>query len=228
MKAILFGMMTLLLATPAAAQVGHEPTTSPYSDLQFRHEITPLGGYVSARKDEAGVLPQSGALAGLKYEIYLGGPVSFSSEVSRMSSERDVIDPFKPAATRRVRTEATAVYAADVSIALSLTGRKSWNRIVPQIRAGAGVVGSRAKDDSSGYAFGTPFAFHFGGGLKFVPGGRLQFRLDATERLFKRTYPDSFYRLASDNTAVLKDATPRSGYTHHTILTVGLSYLFGR
>ena len=29
------------------------------------------------------------------------------------------------------------------------------------------------KDDSSGFAFGTPFAFTFGGGLKFVPGGRV-------------------------------------------------------
>jgi hypothetical protein len=89
-------------------------------------------------------------------------------------------------------------------------------------------MASRAKDDSSGYAFGTPFAFHFGGGLKFVPGGRFQIRADITERLFKQTYPDSYFRLATDNTAVLTDPTPRKFYTHHTQLTLGVSYLFAR
>jgi hypothetical protein len=87
---------------------------------------------------------------------------------------------------------------------------------------------SSAKDESSGYSFGTPFAFSFGGGLKFVPGGRLQLRMDVTDRVFKLSYPDSYYRNASDNTSVLDPTTPRSFYTHHTGLTVGVSYLFGR
>ena len=50
-------------------------------------------------------------------------------------------------------------------------------------RGGLGIVHSRAQDDSSGLSFGTPFAFNFGGGLKFVPGGRLQLRGDITDRL---------------------------------------------
>jgi hypothetical protein len=115
-----------------------------------------------------------------------------------------------------------------VALALDLTGRKSWHHLVPQLRGGLGVVSSRAKDDSSGYSFGTPFAFTFGGGLKFVPGGRFQLRADVTDRVFKLSYPDSYYRKASDNTSVLSDPTPRSFYTHHTALTVGVSYLFGR
>ena len=114
------------------------------------------------------------------------------------------------------------------TLALDLTGRKSWNHLVPQLRGGLGVVSSSAKDDSSGFSFGTPFAFTFGGGLKFVPGGRLQLRADVTDRVFKLNYPDSHYRKASDNTSVLSDPTPRSFYTHHTALTVGVSYLFGR
>ena len=99
---------------------------------------------------------------------------------------------------------------------------------MPQVRAGVGVVSSSAKDAASGYSFGTPFAFTFGGGVKVVPGGRFQLRGDLTDRVFKLSYPDTYYRLASDNTAVLDASTPRSFYTHHLGLTLGVSYLFGR
>jgi hypothetical protein len=227
-KAFLFGVVALLAAGPAAAQVGHDPAHSPYRDLEHKQEFTWLFGYDRARHDPAGVAPRSAALTGLRYEINLAGPLALSADFTRTFSERNVLDPAKPLATRNLGTQSAPVYAADVALALDLTGRKSWNHLVPQIRGGLGIVSSSAKDDSSGYSFGTPFAFTFGGGLKFVPGGRLQLRADVTDRVFKLSYPDPYYRKASDNTSVLSDATPRSFYTHHTMLTVGVSYLFGR
>jgi hypothetical protein len=227
-KVFLFGVVALLAAVPAAAQVGHDPESSPYRDLEHKQEITWLFGYMKARHDPAGIAPRSAAVTGARYEINLAGPLGFSADLTRSFSERTVLDPAMPLATRNQGTQSTPVYAADVALALDLTGRKSWNHLVPQLRGGLGVVTSRAKDDSSGYSFGTPFAFTFGGGLKFVPGGRLQLRMDVTDRVFKLTYPDSYFRLASDNTSVLVDPTPRSFYTHHTALTVGVSYLFGR
>jgi hypothetical protein len=227
-KAFLFGVVALLAALPAAAQVGHDPEHSPYRDLEHKQEITWLVGYMRARHDPAGVEPRSAAMTGVRYEINLAGPLALSADVVRSFSERTKLDPAKPLATRVVGTETTPVYAADLALALDLTGRKSWNHLVPQLRGGLGVVHSRAQDDSSGLSFGTPFAFNFGGGLKFVPGGRLQLRADVTDRVFKLSYPDPYYRKASDNTSVLTDATPRSFYTHHTALTVGVSYLFGR
>jgi hypothetical protein len=227
-KVFLFGVVALFAALPAAAQVGHDPESSPYRDLEHKQEITWLFGYMKARHDPAGILPRSAPTIGARYEINLTGPLDFSADVTRSSSERTVLDPAKPGATRDQGSQSTPVYAADVALALDLTGRKSWNHLVPQLRGGLGVVTSRAKDDSSGYSFGTPFAFTFGGGLKFVPGGRLQLRADLTDRVFKQSYPDSYYRKASDNTSVLADPTPRSYYTHHTAFTVGVSYLFGR
>jgi hypothetical protein len=227
-KALLFGVLALLVAVPASAQVGHEPASSPYTDLEYKQELTPLFGYVRARQDPAGILPKSAAIAGLRYEIYLAGPLSFSSDLTRTFSERDVIDPLLIASKRLIGTQSAAVYGADIALAVGLTGRKTWHSIQPQLRGGIGLMASRAKDDSSGYAFGTSFAFNFGGGLKFVPGRRFQLRADVTERIFKQTYPDSYFRLATDNTAVLTDPTPRKFYTHHTQLTVGVSYLFAR
>jgi hypothetical protein len=227
-KAFLYGVVALLAAIPAAAQVGHDPESSPYRDLEHNQELTWLFGYDRARHDPAGVAPRSAALTGLRYEINLTGPLDFSVDLTRSFSERTKLDPAKPLATRVVGTQAAPIYAADLALALDLTGRKSWKHLVPQLRGGLGVVSSSAKDDSSGFSFGTPFAFTFGGGLKFVPGGRLQLRADLTDRIFKLSYPDSYYRKASDNTSVLDDPTPRSFYTHHTALTVGVSYLFGR
>jgi hypothetical protein len=227
-KALLCGALALLVAVPAAAQVGHPPAESPYADLEYKQELTVLFGSDRAREDPAKIFPQSAAMAGLRYEIYMGGPLSFSTDVTRTLSSRNVVEPTLPASRRALGTESAPVYAADLALALGLTGRKSWHDIVPQIRGGVGIMASPAKDVTSGYSFGTPFAFHFGGGLKFVPGGHFQLRTDLTERIFKQSYPDSYFANASDNTAVLKDPTPRRFYTHHTALTVGVSYLFKR
>jgi hypothetical protein len=227
-KALLFGVAALLVAGPAMAQVGHRPETSPYSDLEYNQELTALFGYARARHDPAGVAPQSAPVVGVRYELNLVGPLALSSDLTTELGNRNVIDPTKITAQRSVGTEAARVYSADLALALNLTGRKSWHDLVPQVRGGIGVVSSRAKDDSSGFAFGTPFAFTFGGGLKFVPGGRVQLRADVTDHIFKLSYPDAYYRTGPDNTAVLDAQTARSFYTHHTQLTVGVSYLFSR
>lgn len=227
MKALLYGVVALLAAVPAAAQVGHDPATSPYTDLEYKQELTALAGYVKARTDPAGVAPRSAPMLGVRYELSLVGPLSLSSDLTGTFANRDVIDPTRPSAQRIVGSESSPVFSADIALAMGLTGRKSWHHIVPQVRAGIGLMHSGASD-ASGFAFGTPFAFTFGGGLKLVPGGRLQFRADITDRVFKLSYPDSYYRLASDNTAVLDQSTARSFYTHHTALTVGVSYLFAR
>jgi hypothetical protein len=226
-KALLCGVAALLLALPAVAQVGHDPATSPYADLEYNQELTLMGGYLRARHDPAGVAPQSGPMTGVRYELSLVGPLALTSDFIAGFGNRDLIDPTRRAGDRLVGTANATVYAADLGLAMNLTGRKSWHHVVPQLRAGIGVVHSSAQD-TLGFAFGTPFAFSFGGGLKLVPGGRVQFRADITDRVFKLSYPDAYYRLASDNTAVLDAQTARSFYTHHAALTVGVSYLFAR
>ena len=228
-KALLHVVAALCCAAPVSAQVGHDPVRSPYVDLEYSQELTLLGGYVRTRHDPAGVAPKSFSALGLRYEARLTGPLSASADILGGSAERDVIDPLKPAATRRRGATSNAVLTGDVALAMNLTGARSWHTLVPQVRAGVGVVSSRAKDDSSGFAFGTRFAFVLGGGVKYAPAGRrFQLRADVTDRIFKLEYPDAYYRLATDNTAVLPGTTTKSFYTHHTALTVGVSYRFAR
>ncbi|MEP6731275.1 MAG: outer membrane beta-barrel protein [bacterium] len=227
-KALLFCAMALVAAIPASAQVGHDPGKSPYADLEYSQEFTLLGGYLRTRHDPAGILPNSRPMFGVRYEATLTGPLAISADIISAFGDRNVVDPTKPAATRNIGTQSNAVVAADLAAALNLTGTRSWHSLVPQIRGGIGLVRSAAKDDSTGYAFGTPFAFVYGAGVKYVPGGRFQLRADVTDRVFKQNYTDAYYRFASDNTVVVPSTTARSFYTHHTALTLGVSYLFAR
>ena len=230
LKTLLGAALALfIMVRPAQAQVGHLPQRSPYLDLDYSQELTLLGGYLRARHDPAGVAPLSRSIVGLRYELRLAGPLSLDANVIGGGGSRNVIDPLKPALTRNRGTASNAVVAGDLGLALNLTGARSWNHLVPQISAGLGAVTSKARDDSSGFAFGTRFAFVVGGGVKYVPtGSRFQLRADITDRIFKLDYPDAYYRLASDNTAVLPGSTAKSFYTHHTAFTVGVSYLFAR
>jgi len=229
-KATLFGVMALLAAaSPLAAQVGHEPARSPYEDVEYNQEFTPMFGYLRTRHDPASVAPQGAPMIGLRYELTLTGPLALSSDIMHAFSQRNVVDGTLPAATRDRGTRNAPVNALDLALAMNLTGQKSWYHLVPQVRAGIGVVTSSTKEDSTGFSFGTPFAFSLGGGLKFVPaGGRLQLRADITDRIFKLSYPDTYYRAASDKTTVLPSTTAPSFYTHHTAFTVGVSYRFAR
>jgi len=227
-KATLFGLLALLAALPLSAQqVGFPPASSPYRDLEYKQELSPYAGYANASKDAAGILPQSASIFGLRYQIHLGGPVSFDADFSRMSSQRTVIDPTQVAGKRNLGTADAAVYGVNAGMALALTGRRSWHHLVPEARGGIGLVTSEAKDDASGYVFGTPFAFTFGGGLKFVTLGRLQLRADATERWYKQKYPDSFFSAGPGQTAVLTTQA-RSFWARQTLWTVGASLLFDR
>jgi hypothetical protein len=231
-KALAYVAVALIAAFPLAAQtaqVGHAPENSPFKDLEYSSELTLLGGYLRARHDPAGAAPLSRPMIGALYEITVSGPLALSSEVTAGFGHRNLLEPLKPKATRDIGTQNSGVYSADFALALNLPGQRSWHDLVPQLRAGIGIVTSRAKDDSSGFAFGTKFAWVYGGGIKFVPpGSRFQFRGDMTDRLFKLSYPDTYYRLASDNTSVVDATTPREFYTHHLGLTLGLSYLYGR
>ena len=229
-KVLVFAAAAMLTAFPVVAQVqvGHEPAKSPFQDLEHSSELTLLGGYLRARHDPANAAPLSRPVVGVRYEITLTGPLALSSEATGGFGHRNLLEPLKPKATRDIGTQNSGVYSADLALAMNLPGTRSWHHLVPQVRAGVGMVTSRAKDDSSGFAFGTKFAWVYGAGLKFVPGGKFQIRADITDRLFKLAYPESYYRLASDNTAVVDATTPREFYTHHLGLTLGLSYLFGR
>ena len=221
--------LSMAAATAAGAQVGYPPARSPYLDLFYTQEITLLGGYYVGRDDPAGVAPGNGSIVGAHYEWRVGGPAHLMAELARIGSNRLVRDPAKPAATRNLGERSWPLYSADFGLAMSLTGAKSWHRIVPELRAGLGFVSDfKGKADVGGFKHGTRFALTWGGGVRYVPGGRLQLRADLTNRLYSIAYPESYYTTTSTNGGAILTGPRKSAWRNNPALTIGLSYLFSR
>jgi hypothetical protein len=222
------GATLLCSAAAVGAQVGYPPSRSPYVDLEHAQELTFIAGQYHAHRDPADVGPQSGLLLGAHYEWRAGGPAHLTAEFARVSSDRRLINPFKPVAAGRELGDASRpLYTGDVGLGLSLTGGKSWHHIVPEIAGGAGLISDfHAQADSGGFKFGTRFALTWGGGIRIVPGGKWQIRGDVKNRLYTIGYPQTYYVAPIGGTAVIPQTQAKSFWTNNPAFTLGLSYLF--
>lgn len=231
MKQVLFALLFAVSAIPAAAQVdvGYPPPKSPYRDLEFKQEATAFGGYFFAAKDPAGAVPRSGPLMGVRYEVTVGGPAQLVARLARVNSERRVIDPTKPAATRDLGIQSWPIYLVDLGMSVNLTGQRSWHGVVPVIYTGVGLVSDLDKQvDEDPYNLGTAFALSVAGGLRIVPGGRFQLRADAGTYIYQIKYPTAYYGITSDNTSVLDAKQAKNFWKRNFGLTLGASYLLFR
>ena len=231
MKQVLFALTFAVCASSAAAQVdvGYPPPKSPYRDLEFKQEATAFGGYFLAAKDPAGVAPRSGPMMGVRYEVTVGGPAQLVARLARVNSERRVIDPSLPKATRDLGIQTWPIYLADVGMSLNLTGQRSWHGVVPIIYTGVGLASDLDKQhDDDPFNLGTTFALSLAGGLRIVPGGRFQLRADAGTYIYQIKYPTAYYGLTSDNTTVLDTKQAKNFWKRNFGFTLGASYLLFR
>ena len=228
-------LLVAAAAAPARAQVGYEPPESPFRDLEYRQELTAFGGYYQASGDDAGVAPRSGPASGLRYELRIGGPAQLMVRATRVESERRLINPAAPPASRGLGVRSQALYIADVGISVNLTGQKSYRGLVPVLNGGIGLASdfqnrADAQTDSTpgGYKFGTPFALSFGGGVRYTRGGRFQLRADVGDFLYQIKYPNAFYVAPTGIEPVLANDVKQNQWKHNVAFTLGASYLFFR
>lgn len=224
-------------AAGAGAQVGHEPNRSPYRDLEKRHELTVNSGLFRAHPDAAGVAPRSGVMVGLRYQwLAGGGPVNLNAELSRVESERRVLDPDLPGCTtgdpldcKLVSMYRWPLYFADFGLSLNLTGGRSYRNLVPEVRGGLGLASDfHTKADIGNFTFGTKVLITWGGGIRWVGSSPLQLRFDLANRLYKVGYPTTYYQAAPDSSSVVTFLTKRSAWMNNAGLTIGVSYIFGK
>ncbi|HJQ12946.1 MAG TPA: hypothetical protein VJ840_18085 [Gemmatimonadaceae bacterium] len=228
MKGIFSAIALAVLATNAHAQVGHLPQNSPYRDLETRQELTAFGGYYRAGEDPIAIAPQDGPMWGLRYLIHVGGPAFLMARWSHVNSERVAIDPTKTGTARQLGKHNVSINLYDVDLALNLTGQKSFHHIVPVINLGAGIGSCGCSVTNDPYTFGTPFAFTFGGGLRWVPGGRFQLTADWNDYLYQLKYPTAYYLNPAGGTAAVPPNQARSFWKNNRALTIGASLLFLR
>lgn len=230
MKLSLSAMMLALAAAPAVAQVGHQPSKSPYHDVPFRQEVTLFGGSYQGAIGKAGVGPTGGPVIGVRYSIRLGGPVEATAHLARVGTSRMVKDPAKSDSERLVGKQSFGLYMADVGFDLNLTGQKSFHRLVPVVGAGLGVVSGSGSEDVGGFRVGTPFALNFRAALRFVPEGNISARLELSDNMFQLSYPSAYFRSPpiGEGGPILSRSVGDSQWTHHRVLTLGISYMFSR
>jgi hypothetical protein len=217
-----------LVATTAGAQVGHLPEDSPFRDLETSQELTFFGGRFMAGLDPVGVAPRSGPMYGLRYEIHVGGPALLMARWAHVNSERFPIDPTKSGAAAQLGRRSVSLNLYDVDLVINLTGQKSFHHIVPVVNLGAGIASCSCTVQPDPYTFGTPFAFSFGGGLRYVPGGRFQLRADWGDYLYQIKYPAAYYLTPTTGTAAAGSNQARSFWKNNRSLTLGASLLFFR
>lgn len=228
MKHLLSALALAIVAPAAGAQVGHLPENSPFRDVETRQEFTFFGGHYSAGQDPINVGPHGGPMYGLRYEIHVGGPAFLMARWSHVNSYRFPIDPTKSGSAAQLGRKNVGLNLLDLNLALNLTGQKSYHSIVPVVNFGAGIASCGCTVDPDPYAFGTPFAFSFGGGLRYVPGGRFQLRVDLNDYLYQLKYPTQYYLTPTGGTAAVTGNQSRSFWKNNRALTVGASYLFFR
>lgn len=219
---------TLLIAssTPSArllAQVGSLPADSPFEDVKLGQNLSIMGGWMLMRRDPANVAPASSATASLRYDIAIGGPASLYVRYLLAPSERNVLIPTNPAATRQLTTRGVATHLLDAGLDLALTGKKTWHRLIPLVSGGAGVITDFAAADTGSYRFGTKFSFSYGLGLRYLPRKGPMVRVDLTNFLWQYDYPDRYFVRASDTTSVLTDTRNRSAWRGSRTVTVGVT-----
>jgi hypothetical protein len=219
--------LALPLSGVAGAQVGYQPSRSPYLDLDHSQELTLIVGTYHGHRDAANVAPQGGTLIGAHYEWRAGGPIHLISEVAGITSNSHVVNPFKNGTARDVGSFNRPLYTADFDLGVSLTGGKSWHHFVPEVASGVGLISDfRSQPDTGGFKFGTRFTFNMGAGLRYVPGGNWQVRADIKDRLYTIGYPESFYVPPTGGTAVIPITQSKSFWTNNPALTIGISRLF--
>jgi hypothetical protein len=220
--------MTLGAGTQSAsAQVGYPPARSPFLDVDQTQELTPFFGYFSAKKDPAKVGQTSGPLAGLQYEWRATDPLHLGVDMMAVDSWRTPQDPARPPATRTLGTISRPLYAIDGFLALSLTGARSWHHVMPMVGGGIGLVTDAHGADVGGFKFGTRFAFPWGAGVRWVPGGgHVQLRADVKDWMYTIVYPEGYYVSTTLDAPLLTSSVGRSRWTNNFAMTVGVSYVF--
>jgi hypothetical protein len=219
-----------VMTATARAQVGYPPAKSPFLDVEQRHEITPYFGYFSAKRDPAGVAPKGGAMGGLQYEWRASGPVHLGLGFMAVSSERQKLDPSKSLANRDAGIETAPLYAAEAFLAVSLTGSRSWHHLMPMAGGGLGLITNGKGVDAGGFRFGTRFAFPWGVGLRWIPGGgALQLRADIKDWMYTIKYPQAYYTASTTgDPPIVSATTPASRWTNNFAMTIGGSFTFKR
>jgi hypothetical protein len=222
-KKTLFALVLFGGSALGAQTVGSLPDKSPFADLHDGQRLGVFAGMLFTGKDVAGVNPKSAPMVGVHYDISVGGPAYLTATLFGASTTRTVLDYTRSAATRNIGTQATDLVGANIGLAVSATGERSWKGIQPLVDIGVGIMAAPSdKQDVSGYQFGAAFSFSYGLGVRWASGHNSEFRLDLNQYWWSLKYPET-YRSTQGDPVAIKPNGALASWTANTALTVAWS-----
>src|SRR5438093_858133 len=211
-----------------AAQVGHEPSHSPYRDVRRGGVGVLTFGYLGGGRGSVGVGLSDGTTGGIRYEVPFGA-VGASLGLAYGRTNRFVVDPTKDSSSpaRTSPPVANDVVLIDAGLQLVLTGRKTWRGFAPYVGGALGVaLGGSSPPEPNGYEFGSKFTVAPEAGLRWYPARRLSVRTDVRLVFWRLKYPLDYKQPSSDNSRVLPLDAPLIEWTAHPWITIGLGWTF--
>ena len=224
-----FVLAALLAARSAAAQVGYDPTRSPYRTLRYGQFIGASAGYFNGSGGEVGAAPHKGMTVGLRYDFLASGTITLGIQGSYGRLDRFIVDPTKPIETAKSGPVPQSVTVAEAILQFNLTGGKTWHRIAPFISGGFGLVlAGSTSEATTDFKFRTKLAITPGVGARVFLADRLFLKLEARSVFWQISYPASFrVPPSSDPTKPAVASSPKEWVTNGWY-SIGLSYAFHR
>ena len=227
-------LASLALATPALAQVGHKPESSPYRDIRKGHTVTALYGHFGGNGGRFGIAPHDRPVYGLHYDLRSGSTIQVGLGVARGKLQRLIVNPFVQLANRVSGPVDQTVTFAELNIQFNLTGGKTWHRLAPFVNVGTGITfPTSTPADTSKFEFGKKIYLAPSAGFRVFLTDRLHLRGEARALFWKLKYPSTFTaepplepgNPPDHSNAVITDGNT-SEWTSSSWLQVGLGYSF--
>ena len=230
-------VLALLLLCPIAlqAQVGYDPTHSPFRDIAGHQELSFLVGHFGGNTGKAGVGAQSSGAFGVRFRSRLTGPLDFVFRAGYMASKRMVLDPVQADSVRHLGNVDFGLIESDIGLSLSLTGPKTWHGLSPWLGIGLGVTAPTAsRSDPGGFKPTLGFSFVPSFGSTIMIGRQLGLELEFRDNTIRYGWPLAYYQprdhagnVTATGVWVLDPSRDRNKQTTHNItLSAGLSYHF--
>lgn len=226
----LAALLAVALAPTAQAQVGHDPSNSPYRTLRYGQFVGLNVGYFRGDGGQIGVAPHNGETVGLRYDFLGAGTISVGLAASYAHLERFIVDKNKPIETGKTGpfTQSTMVFEGIIQF--NLTGGKTWHGIAPYGSVGVGVAVAQSNPaDTSGFKFRIKGVLNPAVGARVFLTQRLFLRIEARSTFWQISYPP-IYRTppSSDRSKPPVITGPGKEWVTSGWYTVGLSYAFHR
>lgn len=227
------GLVALMVAGPAAAQVGHDPARSPYQDLRYSQFVSATAGYMFGSGGQIGVGPHHGTYFTLRHEFLADRPLSIGLLAGYAQLQRNVAVLEATNPDQRITGPVDDnVTFAEGWLQFNLAGGKTWHGLAPYASAGLGLAfAQKVPSDTSGYKLGTKFYLAPAVGVRVFVTRRLFVRLEARSIFWNLSYPSTYRTLDPDGFGPLQPllaGRQLKEWSPVPVLHAGLGFAFHR